>query len=511
MIELNKVEYIHNKVNLYMRKNKFFLVLLLIFTFALKGLAIDAAYKHTLTDVNIREVSPNNYWVNVIFKDRYTEPLKLQKKGDYSYAVLLPETRLDPKKVKIVYEPIKENISAEVLGYPYLDNSVENGYSKIVIRTERKSNIKLLSNPSFVPAFDKIPKDSVVIMDTETATREQEAKKKKQEGEKEKKEQGAKQEIDPGQVKLFAPEGQQEVLKEEIAPPEPPPIDYFDVALKLSLLLFVLLVGGKPLYNLVIKIIKNKQAKDAKAQEPPIEESTSVQDNKTEFEDFNEQDFTQEVNFAEQLVQEEQPKKPAQEQAPVKQVEHRQIRPQQQVKQTEPQNQPVQQQVETIPPQPQPTEQQAKQVEPHQIQPQQTENMPVQPQPTVQQTASKDVISKASTQKIDDEEDDTDFDIDSEEETEKPLDPNAPKLVSNVKISNNKGFYLIRYGSIYSLIGYINDEIFVIKNFEKVYNHNLQTRLNERKHDRATYIVRVDNYKALIEVSETKMCTLIEF
>ena len=96
-------------------------------------------------------------------------------------------------------------------------------------------------------------------------------------------------------------------------------------------------------------------------------------------------------------------------------------------------------------------------------------------------------------------------------EEEYEVDQTKPKLLSNSQIEKNKGFYLIKYDGESALIGYIGEEIFVIKRFDKVFNPNLQTRLHERGKTKSNYLVRVDNYKALVEVSETQMKAIVEF
>ena len=87
----------------------------------------------------------------------------------------------------------------------------------------------------------------------------------------------------------------------------------------------------------------------------------------------------------------------------------------------------------------------------------------------------------------------------------------TPALISDAKIDQNKGFYLVNYEDQIALIGYINDDIFFINKFDELKGKNLQMRLNETTEGKSTYIVRIDDYKALIEVSEENMNLLIEF
>ncbi len=102
--------------------------------------------------------------------------------------------------------------------------------------------------------------------------------------------------------------------------------------------------------------------------------------------------------------------------------------------------------------------------------------------------------------------------VEAEEEIrEEAFNPDYPELISQVRISKNKGLYLVNYDDQYSLLGYINDKIFVIKKFETITNKKLQVRVNAKTEKSTTYIVRLDNYKALLDVSASNMKTLIEF
>lgn len=85
-----------------------------------------------------------------------------------------------------------------------------------------------------------------------------------------------------------------------------------------------------------------------------------------------------------------------------------------------------------------------------------------------------------------------------------------PMLLYASALANNKGLCLVEYNKKYSLIGYINDEIFMLNQFESVSSSEIRLRLSDSTQSGDRYIVRLGDYKALIEVSESDMNLLLE-
>ncbi len=85
-----------------------------------------------------------------------------------------------------------------------------------------------------------------------------------------------------------------------------------------------------------------------------------------------------------------------------------------------------------------------------------------------------------------------------------------PRLISKVEIAPDKGFYLTKYENQVALIGYIRNNVCVLKKFGYRAVNSLQVRLNERGMDKDVYIVKVDGYKALVDVSEYEISLQIE-
>lgn len=85
-----------------------------------------------------------------------------------------------------------------------------------------------------------------------------------------------------------------------------------------------------------------------------------------------------------------------------------------------------------------------------------------------------------------------------------------PMLLNTSPLTRNKGLCVVEYNKKYSLIGYINNEIFLLDQFENLKNYEIRSRLTESKNSTDRYIVRLGEYKALVEVSDANMSLLLE-
>lgn len=79
-------------------------------------------------------------------------------------------------------------------------------------------------------------------------------------------------------------------------------------------------------------------------------------------------------------------------------------------------------------------------------------------------------------------------------------------IKSGFNIDNQKGFYIVNLDGKSALIGKVNDEVFVLKIFDKNVTNPIQVR-----HDNANvYMVKAGDFKSLVEVDKDKMGVLIE-
>lgn len=79
------------------------------------------------------------------------------------------------------------------------------------------------------------------------------------------------------------------------------------------------------------------------------------------------------------------------------------------------------------------------------------------------------------------------------------------ELISVLNITPNKGFYLTTVEDTLALFGFINENVFLFQKFKDLSQINLQARFYDRSGNKDIYIVRLDNYKAMIEISDTTM------
>lgn len=77
---------------------------------------------------------------------------------------------------------------------------------------------------------------------------------------------------------------------------------------------------------------------------------------------------------------------------------------------------------------------------------------------------------------------------------------------SGFHIDKDRGFFMVQHEDASAVIGKINDEIFVLKKFDK----RVDTPIQVRKDKNNVYMVKADNFKSLVEVTGDKMGVLIE-
>ncbi len=103
------------------------------------GLAfgIEAEYKNSLIRVELTKTNEDSYKIDLYTQKKYTEPLKVVKKNDLNYYILLPETNNSPSKKSVNSADIK-SLSTNL--YPYAGADINNGYTKIEINTNKPIN-----------------------------------------------------------------------------------------------------------------------------------------------------------------------------------------------------------------------------------------------------------------------------------------------------------------------------------------------------------------------------------
>ena len=81
----------------------------------------------------------------------------------------------------------------------------------------------------------------------------------------------------------------------------------------------------------------------------------------------------------------------------------------------------------------------------------------------------------------------------------------TPELLSELHITPTKGFYLTTVDDSFALFGYVGEKVFLLQKFNDLTQINLQARFYDRSANKDMYIVRLDSYKALVEISDEGM------
>lgn len=108
-------------------------------------MALDSDYKNNLLKVDINKAQDGSYNIELFTQKPYNEPVKVIKKSDTSYYVLLPETYHSITSV-----PSNGDVSkVDVKLFPYAGQDLNNGYTKINISTNKpvtfNTNVKTAS------------------------------------------------------------------------------------------------------------------------------------------------------------------------------------------------------------------------------------------------------------------------------------------------------------------------------------------------------------------------------
>jgi len=472
-----------------MKKLKILTIAFLIFIFNVKAFALDANYKNALKEIDVQKSSQKGYLINLIFEKPYQEPLALKKKTPGEYTILLPETRLASDDVSVLYEAAKGLINFDITQNSYLDERIaNNGYVKITVKTKNIVPLSIASGVGIKTNLEKIKKD-----DIKTITPNIEKKIESNETSSIETKTALEEDITPKTIEASAasfeiPEESKastvittkSKIKQKMKSVIKRAVEFkhnlqHKKLIKLGILGLILLA----VFNLIIKTKNStKQTKQSKfAAQSGVLKRDSQSKPKSDITDIEPINNDTPISYSATTFGKMSQRPSYQNSEPESSLNK--ISAAQNTAQTN--------RVE-------PTIQQEAVVK-NQSNPfvtssiEKAGNIVQQDAPQVQNSTI----------------------VEEEEIREEAFNPDYPELISQVRISKNKGLYLVNYDDQYSLLGYINDKIFVIKKFESINNKKLQVRVNARTEKSTTYIVRLDNYKALIDVSASNMKTLIEF
>ena len=134
-------------------------------------------FKNSLVKMEFNKVSEGNYNVDLYTKNKFSDPVKIIKKSDSNYYILLPETRNEMGRA---VQPNTDIKSAGVMSAPYAGQDVNNGYIKIDINTTKpiNFNVNVKSVAAAAPITAKKQTEQTAKETVATKTAEKKVQKK---------------------------------------------------------------------------------------------------------------------------------------------------------------------------------------------------------------------------------------------------------------------------------------------------------------------------------------------
>ena len=136
-----------------------------------------------------------------------------------------------------------------------------------------------------------------------------------------------------------------------------------------------------------------------------------------------------------------------------------------------------------------------------------------QPDAPVEQPVEEEIPEQAVLLETPDEEEvtpSTAVAVETLEEPEDDYNEEDLTMLTEAKINDDSGLYLVNYDNFSSLVGHIKDDYFVIKKFDDVVNSRIILKQTEKLKDATRYLVRVGRNKMVVEVSDTSMSRLLD-
>ena len=122
-------------------KNIINLIVLVLATVC-SAYAINSEYKNTLTNLDLVKAGEESYTVNLYTVKKIAAPVKVIKKSDLSYYILLPETKNITPKITTLSSDIRD---VNTTLHPYAGVDINNGYTKIDISTTKPINFSAVT------------------------------------------------------------------------------------------------------------------------------------------------------------------------------------------------------------------------------------------------------------------------------------------------------------------------------------------------------------------------------
>ncbi len=138
------------------------------------ALALNGEYKNSLSKIDLNKSSDSSYSINLYTQKEFSEPVKVIKKSDLNYYILLPETKNNAQRFSLNNPDIR---SVDTQLFPYAGSDVKNGYTKININTTKPINFTVRTNV-LTASSQKAPTVSEIKNEVKTASEDTKVQKK---------------------------------------------------------------------------------------------------------------------------------------------------------------------------------------------------------------------------------------------------------------------------------------------------------------------------------------------
>lgn len=132
-----------------MKKNLVFKILTIVFVYVLLLVPVKAADSiNSLTKIVIEKSDVNTYQLDLQFQNKYRDNAFLQKSGEGTYSIFIPDTIATNNKIKISHKDSKDkaHINVKYEEKPFITEDKQSRYIKLDITSDDDYSIKMTSN-----------------------------------------------------------------------------------------------------------------------------------------------------------------------------------------------------------------------------------------------------------------------------------------------------------------------------------------------------------------------------
>lgn len=143
------------KLNMNIKKIlKLCVILFLFVMFSVSVLADDNKQINSLSQIFVNKPFDNNYQLGLSFKNHFNGNAFIQKRGNGSFYVYVPDTIMASKNIKVIYKDKvkKDDVKINIEEHPFVKNNIKSKYIKLSVNTPINSDIQLVAQTNLTNA-----------------------------------------------------------------------------------------------------------------------------------------------------------------------------------------------------------------------------------------------------------------------------------------------------------------------------------------------------------------------